>query len=147
MMRKLLSRLVRVQSVRFLVVGGINTVLGYGLYVIFLLTVGQVVGYLGSLYLSYGVAMVVAFSLHRRYTFRVASSGNRFVDFGRFVAVNFVSLAINSAALPLLVELVHLHPLVAQAIVVIASVIVSYFGHKWFSFRRAPTVFVAKDDV
>jgi putative flippase GtrA len=135
-MRKMLSRLAREESVRFIVVGGINTVVGYGLFALFQLTIGHVIGYLGSLYLSYALAMVVAFTLHRRYTFRVTGSGNRLVDFGRFVAVNLVSLAINSVTLPLLVELAHLHPLVAQAIVVVVSVLVSYFGHKWFSFRR-----------
>jgi len=125
--RALLAR----EQVRFLIVGGINTAVGYGFFALFLLFSG----YLASLYLSYAVAVSVAFVLHRRFTFRV--SGNVAVDFVRFVGVYVISLAINTAVLPLLVEAVGLHALVAQAIALVITTVISYVGHKWFSFRRA----------
>jgi putative flippase GtrA len=125
------------ERVRFLLVGGTNTVVGYGLFALLELTIGQRVGYLVSLYLSYAIAVAVAFVLHRRFTFRVTGSGNVLLDFVRFASVYVVTLAINTVALPLLVELGGLVPLVAQAIVVVVTTAVSYFGHKFFSFRRA----------
>jgi putative flippase GtrA len=91
--------------------------------------------YLVSLYLSYAVAVSLAFVLHRRFTFRVR--GNVLVDFVRFVGVYVVSLAVNSVVLPVLVELVGLHPLVAQGVALVITTLISYVGHKWFSFRRA----------
>lgn len=124
------------EKARFLLVGGTNTVAGYGLFVVCELTIGQTFGYLVSLYLSYLVAVSLAFVLHRRFTFRVSGTGNAGLDFTRFVSVYALTLAINTAALPLLVELVGLTPLVAQAIVVVLTTAVSYFGHKYFSFRR-----------
>ena len=124
--RALLAR----EQVRFLIVGGINTAVGYGFFALFLLFSG----YLASLYLSYAVAVSVAFVLHRRFTFRV--SGNVAVDFVRFVGVYVISLAIDTAVLPLLVEVVGLHALVAQAIALVITTVISYVGHKWFSFRR-----------
>lgn len=146
MIRSTITRLLGDERVRFLIVGGINTVLGYGLFVLFELTIGKsiaassssTVGYLSSLYLSYVIAIAVAFVLHRRFTFKVAGTGNVVLDFLRFASVYVVSLVINTIALPLLVEFGHLHPLVAQAIVVVVTTLISYFGHKWFSFRRAP---------
>jgi putative flippase GtrA len=125
------------ERVRFLIVGGVNTVLGYGLFALFWLTLGEQIGYLGSLYASYAVAIVAAFLLHRRFTFRVHGTGSVVVDFVRFAGVHVVSLVINTVALPLLVEAGGLYPLAAQAIVVVVTTLVSYFGHKLFSFRRA----------
>ena len=125
------------ERVRFVIVGGVNTVLGYGLFALFWLTLGDHIGYLGSLYASYAVAIVAAFMLHRRFTFRVHGTGSVVVDFVRFAGVHVVSLLINTVALPLLVEAGGLYPLAAQAIVVVVTTLVSYFGHKLFSFRRA----------
>jgi putative flippase GtrA len=135
-MKSLIKRLLADERFRFLLVGGINTVVGYGLFVVLQLSVGEVIGYLGSLFISYAVGTVVAFILHRRFTFRV--QGNLVVDFLRFCSVYVVSLAINTAVLPLLVELVHLDPLVAQALTIIITTVLSYTGHKVFSFRRKP---------
>jgi putative flippase GtrA len=134
------------EKARFLLVGGTNTVVGYGLFVVFELTIGRTFGYLVSLYLSYVIAVALAFLLHRRFTFRVSGTGNAGLDFTRFASVYVVTLAINTAALPLLVELVGLTPLVAQAIVVMLTTAVSYFGHKYFSFRRGPRIVDPNED-
>ena len=115
---------------------------GYGLFILFNSVFGDVIGYIGSLYLSYLLAVLIAFVLHRRFTFRIVGSHNLFVDFARFASVYIVSLAINTVALPLMVELAGLSPAVAQAIVVVVTTLISYVGHKWFSFRRS-----AKTDV
>jgi len=125
------------ERVRFLIVGGFNTVVGYALFAALQITAGHVIGYLGSLYASYLLGVALAFVLHRRFTFRKHGTGNVVIDFLRFASVYVVSLAINTAVLPLLVEVAGLDPLVAQAITVVITTLVSYFGHKYFSFRRA----------
>lgn len=126
------------ESIRFVLVGVINTVLGYGLFVLLELTIGSHFGYLVNLYLSYAVSIAVAFALHRRFTFRVRGTGNLLIDFVRFVGVYMVSLLANTILLPILVEIAGLTPLVAQAIIVVVMTISTYFGHKFFSFRRVP---------
>jgi putative flippase GtrA len=135
-MRRAINRLLEDERVRFLIVGGINTVVGYGLFVLFELTIGTWIGYLGSLYLSYAIAILLAFVLHRHFTFRASGTGSVFLDFVRFASVYIVSLIINTAALPALVEWGHLVPIVAQAFIVVVTTLLSYFGHKVFSFRR-----------
>lgn len=135
-MRSFVSRLARDQRVRFLVVGGINTLIGYGVFSVLQLWVFADIpfGYLASLVLSYAVAICIAFVLYRRFVFPV--KGRIVSDFVKFVGVYLVSIGINAVLLPLLAELVGLHPLVAQAISLVLTTLISYFGHKYISFRR-----------
>ena len=133
----MLARLLKDERVRFLLIGGFNTVFGYALFVLFQFLWGDTAGYLVSLYVSYVISILVAFVLHRRFTFQVRGTANIWTDFVRFVGVYLVALAINTIALPLLVEVAGLDPLIAQAIVVVVTTVLSYVGHKFFSFRRA----------
>lgn len=139
-----MRRLFRDERVRFLFVGGINTVFGYAVFAGLYLVAGQRIGYLGSLYISYVVGVSLAFVLHRRVTFRAHKmGGNPVVDFLRFASVYVVALAVNTVGLPLLVEVGHLPALGAQAIMVVVVTIISYVGHKYFSFRRSRDASVA----
>lgn len=136
-MKTRLSRLINDERVRFLIVGGINVVFGYGLFVLFELTMGIVIGYLGSLYASYVLGVIFAFVLHRRVTFRAHRTGGSVVlDFVRFASVYVVALVFNTVGLPLLVEVGHLPPIAAQAIIVVITPLITYVGHKYFSFAR-----------
>lgn len=137
-LERLIRRLLADQRVRFLLVGGLNTAFGYALFVILELSIGHRIGYLLSLYLAYVIAVVVGFLMHRHFTYRVTGTGNVLLDLARFAGVSLVSLAVNTAALPLLVELAGLNPIPAQAIIVVATTLVNYFGHKLFSFSRKP---------
>ncbi len=134
-----IRRLLADERVRFVVVGGVNTVVGYGLFVVFQLLLGRYIGYLGSLYASYALATVLAFVLHRRFTFRAHGSGNGFVEFLRFESVYVVSLVSNTVLLAVLVEWARWSPYIAQAAIVVVTTVLSYIGHKWFSFRPAKT--------
>lgn len=131
-----MKRLLGDERIRFLFIGAFNTAFGYTLFVAAELLFGHHIGYLASLFISYPIAVVVAFGLHRHFTFRVSGSGNVLLDFGRFVGVYAVALAANALALPALVEVAGLPPIVAQALVVVMTTLISYVGHKWFSFRR-----------
>ena len=146
----IIRRLLDDERVRFLIVGGFNTVFGYALFVLFELTLGKVVGgWIGdlvSLYASYAIATVVAFVLHRHYTYRVTGTGNVIIDYLRFVSVYIVALLVNTVALPLLVQFAHLPAIAAQGLIVVVTTLISYFGHKLFSFRRKPLA-VADDQV
>jgi len=134
---RIARRLFEQERIRFLVVGGINTVFGYAVFALLYVTGGHVIGYLGSLYISYVVGVSLAFVLHRRVTFRAhETGGNPVLDFLRFSSVYVVSLVVNTIGLPLLVEFGHLPALVAQAIMVVVTTVISYVGHKYFSFRR-----------
>lgn len=129
-----LLRMVRDQRVAFLAVGVTNTVIGYAWFVLFQLTIGLLWGYMASLAFAHILSVLCAFVLYRRFVFKV--TGHIWRDLARFELVYLVAIAINFAALPLLVEIVRIRPLPAQALIVLVTAFISYFGHKRFSFRR-----------
>ncbi|WP_165066636.1 GtrA family protein [Marisediminicola senii] len=133
-MRSFLRRLRASERVRFLIVGGFNTVFAYGLFVVFELTLGG--RYLLSLGLSYAVATIVGFLTHRRLTFAVSGRHNLITDFFRFQGVHLLTLAINALLLPVFVEVIGWPAILSQAVIVAITTVVSYLGHKFFSFRR-----------
>ncbi len=129
-----LRRLIDDERVRFVIIGGINTVFAYALFVLFELTLGG--RYFVSLFLSYLIATMLAFVLHRRFTFGVVGREKLGKDFVRFESVYVVMFAVNALLLPLLIEVAGWSSLVAQAVIVAFTTIMSYLGHKYFSFHR-----------
>ncbi|MDR2723191.1 MAG: GtrA family protein [Cellulomonadaceae bacterium] len=132
-----LLRIIRDQRVRFLMVGGFNTVLGYVLFVLFNTLIGDRAGrfgYMLALVCSYAVAIFVAFLLHRTFVFKVR--GHFWKDLGRFIIVNIFGFGLNALLLPTIVTLTGLHANYAQAAAAMIVAVVSYLGHKHFSFRR-----------
>lgn len=136
-----LIRLVHDQRVAFLVVGVINTLVGFAIFVACSESVGHFVDHqcgtvaaaLATLGISYVLGVLFAFVMHRRFVFRVR--GHVLRDLVRFESVYLTALGINAVALPVLVEL-GLPRIPAQAIIVASTSLLSYFGHRHFSFRR-----------
>ena len=71
--------------------------------------------------------------MHRRFVFHVR--GHVLRDLVRFESVYLTGLGINAVALPMLVEL-GMHRILAGAIIMASTTLLSYFGHRYFSFRR-----------
>ena len=124
----------REQGLRFLLIGAFNTAFGFVLFALLLHLAGDRVHYLVVLVAATIIAVLVAFAGYRTFVFRVR--GNVLRDLGRFSLVYAVALAVNLAALPLLVEVFAAPILLAQAIVVVGTVIASFLAHRSFSFRR-----------
>ncbi|BBX73800.1 GtrA family protein [Mycobacterium shinjukuense] len=137
-----LMRLIHDQRVAFLVVGGINTVIGFAIFIACSETIGQaidhrygtVAGSLVTVIITHVLAVLSAFVMHRRFVFHVR--GHVLRDLVRFWSVYLTAGAINIVALPVLVEL-GLHRIPAQVIIVACTTLLSYFGHRYFSFRRS----------
>ena len=135
--RGLLLKVIKDQRIAFLLVGAFNTVFGWVLFAVAQRALGQHLGpfgYMVSLYVSYAVSIFCAFLLHRYLVFRVR--GHFWLDLGRFTLVNLAGLGINTVLLPLVIETTRIAPIVAQGCVALAVAVVSYAGHKYFSFRR-----------
>ncbi|MDQ1538013.1 MAG: hypothetical protein QOE58_2406 [Actinomycetota bacterium] len=128
-----LLRAVRDQRVAFLIVGGFNTGFAFACFAFFLLLLGQHL-YLLVLLCSHVVGVLIAFVLYRFVVFRVR--GHVLADLWRFETVYLTALAVNLVLLPLLVELVHLPVLLAQAMIMVITSLMSWVGHKHYSFRR-----------
>ena len=132
-----LLRLIRDQRVAFLIVGGINTAIGTGWFVLFLwLFPHGAAGYLGALVCAHIAVVLCAFVLYRRFVFRV--TGHVLRDLARFGLINLSTLAFNFAVLPVLVEVLGWPVLLSQFAIAGVTVVYSWFAHRGFSFRRSP---------
>lgn len=130
-----LLRLALDQRVAFLVIGILNTAIGAGWFTLFHLILGGIVHYLVVLVMAHVASVLCAFVLYRRIVFRVR--GHVWSDLGRFELVYLGALAVNFSLLPLFVEVGGLEVLPAQFLIVGVTAVVSFFGHKHFSFRRS----------
>lgn len=125
----------RHDKVRFVVVGGWNTVFGYLAFAGLYLLLGR--RYMIAAVLGHVLAVSQAFLAHRVLTFR--SHGGPFGEFLRFNLAYSGSLALGLAGLPLLVEVFRVPPLVAQAAMIAVSTLGSYVIHRAFTFRNQPS--------
>ena len=122
------------QAVRFAMVGVVNALFGFGLFALLQIALGDRVHYLILLLVANIVAVVEAYVLQRWLVFLVR--GRWWRGLARFSSVYLVALVVNMVALPLLVEIVLLPVLPAQAIVVVSTAMGTFFVHRGFTFRR-----------
>jgi putative flippase GtrA len=122
------------QRVAFIGVGAFNTVFGALVFAGLELTLGRVAGYMIVLLIAHVIAVICAFFMHRRFVFRV--QGNVLIDLMRFETVYLGALGINAVLLPLLVEVGGLPVIPSQFLIVGVTAVISFFGHRHFSFRR-----------
>ena len=127
---------------RYLVVGACNTLFGYGAFALFtaLLTPFLPYAYLAASLLANLFAITFAFLGYKWFVFK--THGNYLQEWVRCVGVYSGSIVLSAAALPLVVLTIRRHtgdahsaPYIAGAIVCVASVIFSFFGHRHISFR------------
>jgi putative flippase GtrA len=129
--------------VRYIVVGGFNTVFGYGLYALLTWSFRGLgsYNYMYAMVLANVITISVAFLGYKWFVFR--TRGNYLIEWIRCFGVYGSSALIGLAALPILVPILRhvLHrpgqaPYIAGALLMVVSVVFSFFGHKNFSFRQ-----------
>lgn len=120
----------------YLLVGGVNTAIGLAWFAVWHVLIGDVIGYMGTLVLAYALGMISGFVMQRRFVFKVA--GPFMVDFLRFGVVTAATFGLNAVLLPLFVEVGRVPVLPAQVVSIGLTVVLSYFAHRSFSFRRDP---------
>lgn len=130
------------QFVRYVAVGGFNTVFGYGLFALLNWSLSRVMpyGYLAATLLSSLIAITVAFLGYKWIVFR--TRGNYLREWLRCLGVYGTSMAISFVGMAILVPVVRRHMLhpeeasyMVAAVLTVAMVFVSFLGHKNISFR------------
>ena len=135
-----LLKLFKNRAFAFLVVGGINTGVGFVWFVLLSALFDAVAP--GADWADFAVitcAQVVssisAFFLYRHIVFRV--KGHFWLDLLRFQLVYVVIFPLNLIVVPALTIGLGWNRIVAQLLFTVAYVILSWFGHSQFSFRRS----------
>ena len=121
------------EKFRYLVIGTYNTFFGYGVFAVLWILWGFSLHYIAILGISHIISVINAFLGYRILVFR--KKGAVWCDFFRFNLVYLGAFVFNILALPVLIELLKFHTLVAQALVVILTVVTSYLLHRRFSFK------------
>lgn len=134
------------QALRYLLVGGFNTVFGYGLFALLnwsLRGLGSF-SYLYAAVLANLIAITVAFLGYKWLVFR--TRGNYLLEWIRCVGVYGSTMLIGLVGLAILVPILRhvmrrpeFAPYVAAAIMTVITVLLGFVGHKNISFRQDPS--------
>lgn len=120
------------QKIRFLLVGGFNTVLAYGIFALLFAAAG--LPYIWALVVQNIVTINISIFTMRYYVFR--SKGDFLKEYCKSWGVYLWMFLFNSVALTFLVEVCRIYELWAQAIYLTVATIMTYLLHKYFSFRK-----------
>ncbi len=131
---RLLAAALRDQRLRFLLVGGWNTLFGLAMFSTLYLLLAERLHYLGILAISHVLSVCNNWVMYRRLVF--GSRSDRLAEYLRFNASSLLVLAFNFVGLWLLVDVAALHPIVGQILLLAATVSFSYAIHAGYSFRH-----------
>lgn len=124
----------RRRELRYLVVGGINTLFGYGLGVGLYLALSPllhilVIGVIGSV-----IAITFSFTTYKLFVF--GTRGHWLKEYLRSYVVYGGTGVFGILLVWLLVDGLRMPIWIAQGIAILLTVLVSYLGHARFTFRR-----------
>ncbi len=131
------------EVIRYLVVGGFNTIFGYGSFALltYLMTGHLPYPYMFANVIASVASITVAFIGYKYFVFRTKGNFLReylrtYMVYGTSILLGLVLLPVLVFALGFVIRRANLVPYVAQAICTLLVIFGSYVGHKKFSFRR-----------
>lgn len=126
-----IKELFKIQQIRFLFVGGLNTIVGYGSFAL-LIFFG--LNYLIANTISYIIGVIHSYLWNKNFTFK--SKNKSISEVIRFIFVYIVNYLIGLGVLYILVDKIGLDKYLAGALNLIITTLISWFGHKYFSFKQ-----------
>lgn len=122
------------RPLRFMLAGAANTAFGLAIYPLLLWSVPAFhTHYLIALGVAQAISLCFAFGTYKLGVFR--TRGNIAREFGAFSSFYLFNYAANWAALPVLVELGGVPPVIAQLGFTAALILGSWFWHSRVTFR------------
>jgi putative flippase GtrA len=131
----------RREQILYVVVGGWNTLFGYGIFALAyhllhdVAGVPKIPGSMAALIVGNIIGVANNYVLYRTIVFR--SHGPIWRELPRFMLVYLVALAVNLVALPLALRELPFSVYAVQAVFTAAVVVTSYLANKHFSFAPA----------
>ena len=128
--RKLSKNLPIIQLSKFSFVGVLNTIVGYGAFFILLTWYN----YLLSLIISHIIGVTHSYVWNKYWTFK--SDGIQINEFIKFNSVYVIVFVVNAITLIFLVDTLKFNPKIGQLFVLPIITIISFVGHKYWSFKE-----------
>lgn len=122
------------EQLLYLVVGGWNTVFGYGVWAVMQYLLGDHIPYLVIVVMAWPIAVLNAYIGYRYLVFR--SRGPILTELPRFSLVYAVTLVVNLALLPIALHVLPFNIYIVQALLTVVVIVASYLSHKYFTFSR-----------
>ena len=122
------------EKIRYILVGGYNTVLSYLIFCFLNYVFAQHLHYLAILAISTFISVINSFFCFRFFVFR--SQKNLWQEYLKVNIVYLGYLACNSLLLFIMKDLLNIDVLVAQLICIAIITTAVYFIHKNFSFKK-----------
>ena len=144
------SRYIPQQLFRYAACGGGNMVFDWVLYfVLYNFVIGHELVYISlpfaspicltphvmTLLIVFPITLLTGFWLNKYVTFAHSSLRGRKQLF-RYVLIVILNLLVNYFGLKLLVEICGIYPTPSKMIITLITVIISFFGQKYFSFKK-----------
>jgi putative flippase GtrA len=122
------------KKARYIVVGALNTAVGYGIGVIGYLLLENRVSLIGIGIICNIVAITFSFVTYKCWVFQ--TKGQWLTEYARCYLVYGGTAVLGVGLLWLLVGKLAISIWFAQGLIIIITIIVSYLGHNRFTFRR-----------
>lgn len=120
------------QKIRFLLVGGFNTVMSYLLFL--LLFAGCGIAYNPALIIQYFITVNLSILSMRYYVFE--SRGNLLHEYFKAWGTYLLMLLFNLLWLNVTDIFFKIYPAASQLVYIILATVITYLVHKHFSFRK-----------
>lgn len=122
------------KKARYIVIGALNTAVGYGIGVIGYLLLESRVSLIGIGIICNIVAITFSFVTYKCWVFQ--TKGQWLTEYARCYLVYGGTAVLGVGLLWLLVGKLTISIWFAQGLIIIITIIVSYLGHNRFTFRR-----------
>ena len=129
----MMRRLYTGRPLRYLIIGGWNTVFGVAFFTFLYLVFGDVLGYIAVLTIAQIVAVIQSHATQRIFVWK--SHGHYFGELARFSAVYVGIYVANVLLLVLSADVLGLPVLPAQWVIGLSLVIPAYFVQRSWAFR------------
>lgn len=126
-----IKKIFEYQQIRFLFVGGLNTLVGYGSYAL-LLFLG--LNYFLANTISYIIGIIHSYIWNKKFTFK--SNNKSILEVIKFVFVYVINYLIGLGFLSLFINVFNVNEYIAGVLNLVVTTLISYFGHKYFSFSK-----------
>jgi putative flippase GtrA len=123
------------QFIFFCIAGGYNTLFGFSFFAILYHNFANDLHYLVISVITNVTSITNAYIVYRLFVFK--SKGNFIREYLRFNVVYGVSFVVSLVMMFALVDLVDIHPVISQGIILLCGVLISFFGHRNYSFQPA----------
>jgi putative flippase GtrA len=122
------------KKMRFLIAGGVNTLVGLSVYPLLYLSLEPLdFDYLKILIISQLICITFSFVTNKYFVFK--TQGNIHAEYTKFFVFHVFYFLLNLICLPVLVEVLEMNPIIAQTLFSVFIIVTSYFWHNFVTFK------------